>query len=137
LPVVVGAGVFLAARAHEGEMFGARDVVRRAAMQVAAGERLLIELDQLTGRQAFLDDRLLLGLRSVAVDDAIGGGHPGDLLDPLAHTCMRVTGLCVHPCIMAHRVWGAGTGIFSGGSARSISARAGSYHGGSTSVSPR
>src|SRR5436190_6285860 len=118
-------------------MFGACDVVRGAAMKVAAGERSLIELDQLTGGKTFLDDGVLLGVRSIAVDDPVGGGRARDLLGPPANPCLCMNGLCTHSCIMAHRVSWAGTGIFSGGSTRSISARVGSNHGGSTSVSPR
>ena len=47
IQLLFGPGVRPCSRADEGQVLGARDVVRRAAMQVAAGHLLLIELDQL------------------------------------------------------------------------------------------
>ena len=65
-PVVGGARVVLVRRADEGEVLGARDVVRGAAMQIAARQLLLVQLDQLAGREALRDQPIALGLRPVA-----------------------------------------------------------------------
>ena len=48
-------------------MLRAGDVVRRASMQIAARELLLIQLDQLSGGEAFCDETFAFGLRSVAI----------------------------------------------------------------------
>ena len=82
-PVVVGAGVFLRVRADERQMFGARDVVRRAAVQVASRHLLLIELDQLPRGEALGEEAILLCLRSVAENHRVWTRKVGDLVDPL------------------------------------------------------
>ena len=48
-------------------MFRAGNIVRRAAMEIAAGKLLLVQLDQLAGRKAFGNQSIALGRRSVAV----------------------------------------------------------------------
>ena len=81
-PIVVRAGVLPLLGADEGEVLGARDVVRRAAVQVAAGQLLLVQLDQLTSRHAFADQPVLLALRPVAEDHPVRRGQLLDLVDP-------------------------------------------------------
>ncbi len=84
-PVVVGAGLILCVRADEGQVLGAGHVVRGAAVQVAAGELLLIQLDELPRGEAFPDEPLFFSLGAVAVDDFIRTGQAADLFDPLAN----------------------------------------------------
>jgi hypothetical protein len=84
-PVVVGAGVFLLAGAHEGEVLGARDVGRIAAVQVAAGIALVVELRERARREHLLDQARVLGLGAVAPDDVLRAGEAGGFFDPLLH----------------------------------------------------
>jgi hypothetical protein len=50
-------------------MLRAGDVMRRATMQIAARELLLILRDQLSVGEAFCDETVAFGLRSVAIHD--------------------------------------------------------------------
>ena len=84
-PVVIRPDVVGTVRADEREVFGACDVVRRAPMEVTAGQPRLIELDELTGREALRHEAVAFGFASVAIDDGIGGGEPGDLIHPRGH----------------------------------------------------
>ena len=63
-------------------MLGARDVVRVGAVQVAAGTLLRVQRDQDALVDGFLGEALLLFLRAVAPDDAVGLGELGHLVDP-------------------------------------------------------
>src|SRR5262249_33287261 len=80
------------------EMFGSRDVVRGAAVKIAAGQLALIELDELARREAFADDPVALGLRSVTVADGVGGRQRGYLLHPLLDRRM----LNLHPLVSSN-----------------------------------
>ncbi len=81
-PVVRRPRVVLVRRADEREVLGARDVVRRAAMQVAAWMGLLVQRDQLAGGEAVGDQPIAFAVRSIAVDDAIRLREGADLFDP-------------------------------------------------------
>ena len=82
-PVVGGAGLVLCRRADERELLDARDVVRVRAVQVAAGELLLVQrLDDLL-RDGLVRQPLLLGLAAVAPDDPVRLRERGHLRDPL------------------------------------------------------
>src|SRR4029453_1898906 len=82
-PVVGGTAVVAVAGADERKMLGARDVVRRAAVQITAWQLVLIQLDQLTGREALSNQLIAFGFRPVAVDHAMGGDQPAVLVNPL------------------------------------------------------
>ncbi len=81
-PVVRGPRIFLVRGAHEGEMFSARHVVRGASMQVAAGEFLLVQLDQLARREALGNQAIPLALRTVAEHHGRGRGQGFDVGHP-------------------------------------------------------
>jgi hypothetical protein len=81
-PVVVGTSLDLLGRADEGQVLGARHVVAGAAVQIAPGHLLLIELDQLTGRDRFARDSGALVLRAITPDDAIRSNELLDFTDP-------------------------------------------------------
>ena len=53
------------------------------AVQVAAGQLLLVELDELSRRQALLGELRALGLGAVAPDHAVGRRELFDLVYPL------------------------------------------------------
>jgi hypothetical protein len=84
-PVVVRPDLLGTVRANEREVFGSRHVVRRAPMEVAAGQTRLIERDELAGRQALRHEAVAFGFGSVAVDDGVGGSELGYLIHPRGH----------------------------------------------------
>src|SRR6185369_17755433 len=90
-PVVSGAGGVLAAGANEGRLLGAGDVVGVAAVEVAVGQLLRVELDEDGFGDALVEERLAFGGGAVAPVDPGGHGLLGDLVDPLAD--VRIVGL--------------------------------------------
>jgi hypothetical protein len=64
-PVVIRAGVVFLRRADEGQVFDACDVRRIRAMQVAIGERRLVEFDQVTRAEHELHEFVAFRVRAV------------------------------------------------------------------------
>ena len=112
IQLLVGPASSLFGGADEGEMFRAGDVVRRASMEVAAGKLLLIQLDQLSGGEAFCDEAIAFGLRSVAIHDrrrhrkGFDFGHPCYELPSSLHTSYRRRFCVVKSSIMRRRCSG-------------------------------
>ena len=48
-PIIIGTCLFLLVGTDKGQIFGARHVVERAAVQITAGQFFLIELQQIAG----------------------------------------------------------------------------------------
>ena len=82
-PVVDVAGVLLLRGADKGAVFDACNVVERSSVQVAVGEQLLIELDELAGGAGFLAQFFGLRLGTVDPDDLVRLRHSGHFVDPL------------------------------------------------------
>ena len=83
IQLLVGPASSFVGRADEGELLDARDVVRVAAMEVAAGQLLLVERREDALRDRLLGEPVLLLLGAVAPHDAVGLGEPGHLVDPI------------------------------------------------------
>ena len=81
-PVVGGAGVLLLAAADEGAVLHTGHVVDGGAVQIAAGQLLLVELLDLAGRAGLGPQGVDLLLGAVNPDDLVGLGHFGHLVDP-------------------------------------------------------
>ncbi len=82
-PVVGGAGVSPVDGADEGEVFGSGDVVRSAAVQVAAGHLRLVELNQLPARKTLRHQPVFLFLGPVAINHGVGCRQLSDFVHPL------------------------------------------------------
>src|SRR5206468_2421250 len=87
-PVVVRACDLFVAGTDEREVLGARDVVGRRAMEIAAGQLLLVELDQLAGRQTLANQPIFFRVGPVTKDDAIRRAKALDLVDPPLDSCI-------------------------------------------------
>ena len=81
-PVVGGAGVVLLARADEGEVLGAGDVVRGAPVEVAARAASAGPGEELAGADRSLGQALPLVLRAVAPDDVVGPTESRGVVHP-------------------------------------------------------
>src|SRR4029453_1078616 len=81
-PVVGGAGVVLLAGTDEREVLGPGDVVRRAPVEVAAGQLVLIERQELASPDGGLGEAGPLRLGTVAPDDVVGSAEPRDVVHP-------------------------------------------------------
>ena len=92
-PVVGGAGLLLRLGADVGALLDARDVVRVGAMVIAAGQLLLVELDENALRHGLLGEALLFGLGAIAPEDALGLAERDGLLDPLANVDVDGVGM--------------------------------------------
>ena len=84
-PVVGGAGVLLLSAADEGAVFHPGHVVLRRAVEVAAGQLLLVELLHLPGGAGLRPQLLQLCLGAVNPNDLVGLGHGRHMVDPLQH----------------------------------------------------
>ena len=82
-PVVGGTGVLLLLGADEGASFHTRNVVDGGAMQIASGQKLLIEPDHLAGGNCFVAERFKLFLASVDEHDLVGRAQSDALIDEL------------------------------------------------------
>ena len=82
-PVVGGTGVLFLLGADEGASFDARDVVDRGTMQIAPGQKLLIELDHLARGARFRSQRFELFLAAVDEHDLIGRAESDALVDEI------------------------------------------------------
>ena len=82
-PVVDVAGFFFCGGADEGSALNARDIVDGGAVQVAAGQKLLIELYHFAGRASLGTKLFSLFLAAVDPDDLVGAGHVSHFLDPV------------------------------------------------------
>ncbi len=100
-PVVVRARVVFVFRADEGEVLGARDVVRGAPVQVAAGHLLLVQLDQFARRHALLDQLIAFRLRSVADENPLWRGQRSNFVDPSSNAAMYKSRFVGHGNILS------------------------------------
>ena len=103
-PMIVRAGRVALARAHEGEMFDARDIVRIGAVQPASRMGFRIEAEQAAVGLHSRQQRLVFGVAAVAPVEAVGPGERRHLGDPLVEggqpaarrrRCLR-SRYCVH-----------------------------------------
>ena len=81
-PVVDVACFLFGGGADKGSAFHTCHVVDRGAVQVAVGEQLFVQLDQLAGGAGFLAECLRLFLAAVDPNDLIRLGHCGHFIDP-------------------------------------------------------
>ena len=84
-PVVGGASVLFLAGADEGAAFHTGHVVDGGAVQVAARQLLLVELNHFAGFAGLLAKALQLLLRAVDPDDLIGGDQLFHFVKPSQH----------------------------------------------------
>ena len=97
-PVVGGTGVLLALTADEGAVLDAGDIVRVGAVEIAAGELILVELDEDALLDGLLPQRLELFLLTGDPDDLVRLRHGGHFLHPLENGLVFREGACrVHP----------------------------------------
>ena len=97
-PVVGGTGVLLALTADEGAVLDAGDIVRVGAVEIAAGELVLVELDEDALLDGLLPQRLELFLLTGDPDDLVRLRHGGHFLHPLENGLVFREGACrVHP----------------------------------------
>ena len=82
-PVVDVAGILLLSGADKGAVLNACNVVECGSVQVAVGEQLLIELDELTGRASLFAKLFRLRFGTVDPDDLIRLRHGSHFVDPL------------------------------------------------------
>ena len=83
--MVGGTGFFFGIGADEGACFHARHVVGLGAVEIAAGELFLVELDHFAGLAGFLAQTLKLLLRTVNPDDLVGLEKLGHFVEPCEH----------------------------------------------------
>ena len=81
-PVIGRAGGLGRAGADEGKVLDARDVVGIGAVQVAAGEFFLVELDEHAHVDGLLREAFLFLFAAVAPDDLVGPAELRHLVDP-------------------------------------------------------
>ena len=96
-PVVGRTGIILVRRADKRQMLRARHIVSGAAMKVAARQLLLVQLDQLSGREAFRNKSSSLGVRSVAIHDVGRQRKSLDFIYPFTN-CQIHRGTCRRRC---------------------------------------
>ena len=84
-PVVGGAGVLFLAGADEGAAFHTGHVVDGGAVQVAARQLLLVELDHLAGGAGFFAQLFQLLLRAIDPHDLVGVDQLFHFVEPSQH----------------------------------------------------
>jgi hypothetical protein len=87
-PVVGRSSLLFGLAANEGPILHARDVARMRAREVAVRTQLLVQLDEGTGAHQLRAQAVVLSLRAIAPDDALGLGEPRDLGNPLAQAAV-------------------------------------------------
>src|SRR6056297_1788928 len=88
-PVVVGAGIGLAAGADESEVFDPRHVRGVGAVQVAVGVGVLVQFHEIAGLQHLLDEILVLAIAAGTPVDVVRPGQTGHLVDPVTEALQR------------------------------------------------
>ena len=84
-PVIDITGVLLFACADEGTPLHARDVVDRGSVQVAPGEKILIQFRQLAGGTGLAPEFIRLLFGTVDPEDFRGTGHLRHLVNPIQY----------------------------------------------------
>ena len=92
-PVIGGAGLFLGGGADKGTALHPGHVVDRGAVEIAAGQFLLVELEHLAGGAGFGAQGVQLILRTVDPNDLVGLHERDLVLDPGEDG--RIFGQCV------------------------------------------
>ena len=83
--MVGGAGILFLAGADEGAAFHTGHVVDGSAVQIAARQLLLVQLNHLTGLAGLLAKAFQLLLRAVDPDDLIGSDQLFHFVKPSQH----------------------------------------------------
>ena len=85
-PVVGGACVFLLLAADEGAALHTGHIAGVRAVEIAAGQLLLVQLIDLTGGAGLFPQSLQLILGAIDPDDLVRGGELDLLVDPIQHS---------------------------------------------------
>src|SRR5690349_16459611 len=84
-PVIVGSGVVLGSRADVGQVLDARDIAWGRAVEVAAGEVLRVELQELAVAQELRGELVELRLRSLTPVHPRGLSERANRIHPVGH----------------------------------------------------
>ena len=82
-PVIVRSAVLPVGVADEGQVLHTRHVRRTGSMQITAGMRPLVQLDQLAGPQHSLYQGSIFAVRTIAPMHPLGAGQCGHVVYPL------------------------------------------------------
>src|SRR5437867_1187297 len=84
-PVVGGPGVLLVFGADEGEVFCPRHILGIRAVDVAVGQRVLVQSAEGAVSKHLANEALVFGVAAIAPHHLIGMGGAGDFINPLFH----------------------------------------------------